>query len=133
MKQSDVFSIIFVAGAGILVSFFACKAIMGDPDEAVTSFTALREPITATLDVPNPEVFNSTAINPTVEIYVGDCEDKDGNGILDDSELVACGRLEAPAPGENTEENAENAEGVEGETEGSNQENSEEDQGGTTD
>lgn len=132
MKQSDVFSIIFVAGAGILVSFFACKAIMGDPDEAVTSFTALREPITATLDVPNPEVFNSTAINPTVEIYVGDCEDRDGNGILDDSELVACGRLEAPAPEENTE-NTENGEDVESETEGSNQENSEEDQGGATD
>lgn len=123
MKQSDVFSIIFVAGAGILISFFACRAIMGDPDDAVTSFTALREPISASLVDPNPEVFNSTAINPTVEVYVGDCEDKDGNGILEESELVACGRVEAT---EQPEEATENAEGEETEAAAESDEETEE-------
>jgi len=133
MKQSDVFSIIFVAGVGVFASFFICQTLMGDPNEAVINFTALREPISETLASPNPEVFNSTAINPTVEVYVGDCEDRDGNGILDEAELVACGRLEdSAANGENAEAD-ENAEAAEGETEGSGQENSGEDQGGITD
>lgn len=125
MKQSDVFSIIFVAGVGVFASFFLCQAIMGDPSEAVISFTALRSPISATLASPEPEVFNSTAINPTVEIYVGDCEDRDNNGILDEAELVACGRLDESAitVEEETEEQAED----------SDQENSEDDQGGTAD
>lgn len=125
MKQSDVFSIIFVAGVGMFASFFACQAIMGDPNEAVISFTTLREPITASLVSPEPDVFNSTAINPTVEVYVGDCADRDGNGILDDSELVACGRLE--------ETTITVEEGEEGQTEDPDQESSEEEESGTTD
>lgn len=125
MKQSDVFSIIFVAGVGTIASFFLCRAIMGDPNDAVTSFTTLREPITSSLATPNPEIFNSTAINPTVEVYVGDCEDKDGNGILDESELVACGRLDASEiTGE--DENVENTEETENSAENADQENSEE-------
>lgn len=107
MKQSDVFSIIFVASAGIVASFFLCQTIMGDPNEAVVSFTALREPITSDLAEPEPEVFNSTAINPTVEVYVGDCEDRDKNGILDESELIICGRLEDPDADKEGEENEE--------------------------
>ena len=125
MKQSDVFSIIFVAGVGTIASFFLCRAIMGDPNDAVTSFTTLREPITSSLATPNPEIFNSTAINPTVEVYVGDCEDKDGNGILDESELVACGRLDATEI-TSEDENVENTEETENSAENADQENSEE-------
>ncbi len=48
------------------------------------------------LQAPDPEIFNAGAINPTIEVYVGDCEDIDQNGILDMAELIACGRKEAP-------------------------------------
>lgn len=108
MSQSDVFSIIFVGGAGVVVSFFVCQAIMGDPNEATTTFTTLRAPISKELVVPSPEVFNSTAINPTIEVYVGDCEDKDNNGILDEAELVACGRIDASSVVTDEDDNNEN-------------------------
>ena len=95
MKQSDIFTLILVAGIGSLASFFLCNAILGDPDEASVEFTRLSQVISADLPEPDPEIFNSTAINPTIEVYVGDCEDIDQNGILDMAELVACGREEA--------------------------------------
>lgn len=95
MKQSDIFTLILVAGIGSLASFFLCNAILGDPDEASVEFTRLSQVISADLTEPDPEIFNSTAINPTIEVYVGDCEDIDQNGILDMAELVACGREEA--------------------------------------
>lgn len=90
MKQSDIFSIILVASVGTLAAFFICQSIMGDPNKASVKFKALTEVVSQKLVDPDPEVFNSTAINPTVEVYVGDCEDVDQNGILDERELEIC-------------------------------------------
>lgn len=95
MKQSDIFSIILVASVGVIGSFFICNSIMGSPKDAKVEFKLLKEVITNDLDTPDAEVFNSTAINPTIEVFVGDCEDLDQNGILDEMELKSCGRIEA--------------------------------------
>lgn len=97
MKQSDIFTLILIAGIGTLAAFFACNAIMGDPDMAKTEFKTLSSVIRSDLTTPDPEIFNENALNPTIEVYVGDCEDIDQNGILDMAELIACGREEAPA------------------------------------
>lgn len=94
MKRSDVFTLVLIAGIGTLAAFLACNAIMGDPNEASVSFMAPKEVIGSGLADPDPEVFNSYAINPTVEVYVGDCEDIDRNGILDTAELIVCGRVQ---------------------------------------
>lgn len=91
MKQSDIFSIILVASIGTLAAFFVCDALLGDPDERATSFKVIA-PISKELTQPNSEVFNPDAINPTVEVYVGECRDVDRNGILDRAELVSCGK-----------------------------------------
>jgi len=96
MKQSDIFVLILVAGIGTLASFFICNMILGDPNEATVEFKTVSSVIEPDLVDPNPEIFNSTAINPTIEVYVGDCVDMDRNGILDMGELAACGRVEAP-------------------------------------
>lgn len=109
MKQSDIISLILIAGIGTLAAFFACNAILGDPDKATTEFTALNKVITKDLVAPNPEIFNAYAINPTIEVYVGNCEDIDQNGMLDMAELIACGREEAPEE-EGGDEGGEGAE-----------------------
>ena len=49
MKQSDIFTLILVAGIGTLASFFVCNALLGDPDEASTEFTRLSQVISADL------------------------------------------------------------------------------------
>lgn len=94
MKQSDVFTLILIAGIGTLVAFFVCNSLLGNPDEASVKFKTVSRVIDSNLVAPDQEVFNSTAINPTVEVFVGDCEDIDQNGILDETELKACSRME---------------------------------------
>lgn len=94
MKQSDIFTLVLIAGIGTLAAFFMCNAIMGDPDEAKVEFTRLSNVISANLAAPNPEIFNDVAINPTIEVYVGDCEDINRNGILDQEDLAACGKTD---------------------------------------
>lgn len=97
MKQSDIFTLVLVAGIGTLAAFFISRAILGDPDMAKVEFKAIDKVVASSLSQPDAEVFNSLAINPTIEVFVGNCEDIDQNGILDSAELVACGREEAPA------------------------------------
>lgn len=105
MKQSDVFTLILIAGIGTLAAFFVCQTLLGNPDEASVQFKTVSRVIGSDLVQPDREVFNSTAINPTVEVFVGDCEDIDQNGILDDAELTACSRIEAEESEDEADEN----------------------------
>ena len=108
MKRSDIFTVTFVASVGILLTFIASSFLLGDPDARYLKHKTIGK-ITADLTSPDPEVFNVDAINPTVEVYVGSCEDVDRNGILDRAELVACGRAtpETAAEEEKKEKEAE--------------------------
>ena len=108
MKRSDIFTVTFVASVGVLLTFIACSFLLGDPDTRYLKHKTIGK-ITADLTSPDPEVFNVDAINPTVEVYVGSCEDVDRNGILDRAELVACGRAtpETAADEEKKEKEAE--------------------------
>ena len=107
MRRSDIFTVTFVASVGVLLTFIACSFLLGDPDTLYLKHKTIGK-ITADLTSPDPEVFNVDAINPTVEVYVGSCEDVDRNGILDRAELVACGRATPETAAE--EEKKEKAE-----------------------
>ena len=89
MKQNDILTVAVIAISGFVVSLILCNVLLGDPDEKSVSFTTI-EPISNEIAEPNPEVFNLKAINPTVEVYVGQCEDWDRNGTIDDAEWQAC-------------------------------------------
>ena len=108
MRRSDIFTVTFVVSVGVLLTFIACSFLLGDPDTRYLKHKTIGK-ITADLTSPDPEVFNVDAINPTVEVYVGSCEDVDRNGILDRAELVACGRAtpETAAEEEKKEKDAE--------------------------
>ena len=82
MKQSDIFTIIIIASIGMVAAFFASNALLGNPDELSMKHKTIT-PISTEIVEPDPETFNVDAINPTVEVYVGQCEDVDQNGILD--------------------------------------------------
>ena len=92
MRQSDIFSIIIIATVGTLAAYFAVNSLLGDPNLQSVQFKTI-EGISSDLEDPDSELFNSGAINPTVEVYVGDCEDVDQNGILSKEELIACGKI----------------------------------------
>lgn len=74
MKKTDIAMIVFIASLSVMISYFVTKTIMGDATSKpvqVDTATAL----TAEVEQPDKAIFNSDAINPTVEVLIG----KDGN------------------------------------------------------
>ncbi|MBQ9019890.1 hypothetical protein IJ096_01015 [Candidatus Saccharibacteria bacterium] len=90
MKKSDIFTVIIIAAVGTLAAYFGVNALLGNANDATYSFKTI-EVISAELAEPDPEVFNDDAINPTVEVYVGECEDIDKDGELSIAEEINCG------------------------------------------
>lgn len=93
MKRTDIFTIIAVTLVGIIVSASLVNLLLGDPNQKSVTFKSV-EVVEAALAQPDPEVFNPDAINPTVEVYVGECIDRDQDGQLNQAELIACGRVD---------------------------------------
>lgn len=69
--KNDLVTSIGLTIVGALIAYFVCNLLI-PPIEGV-SFKTLETKVDASLVDPNPEVFNYKAINPTVEVYVGDC------------------------------------------------------------
>jgi len=71
MKKSDIAMIILIASISVMVSYFVAKALIGDTanQSAVVKTT---DEITTDVEKPDTSVFNSKAINPTVQVIIGD-------------------------------------------------------------
>lgn len=76
--KKDLITAIVVTILGVVVSFFVCNLIFGNIDGV--TFKTLDTEISSDVDAPNPEVFNYRALNPTVEVYVGDCTEFSDTG-----------------------------------------------------
>lgn len=93
MKLSDYISMIGVAVVGTVLAYFLMNSLLGDPKDKTVSFEYLTG-VTSSLVDPDSEIFNSAAINPTVEVYVGSCVDLNQDGVISKSELVECGQAD---------------------------------------
>jgi len=70
MKKSDIAMVILIASVSVLVAYFVAKAVLGDTqNQSVKVKTA--DPISTNITQPDPTVFNSSAINPTVQVIIG--------------------------------------------------------------
>lgn len=76
--KSDIFTASIAAIIGALIAFFVTNLFLG-PIKSVT-YETVSDSAGSDLVEPNPEIFNYHALNPTVEVYVGDCEKYDQNG-----------------------------------------------------
>lgn len=71
MKRSDIAAIVLIAGVSIAVAYFVASAIIGKPsNESVKVQTAAA--ISPDVVQPDTNIFNKDAINPTVEVAIGD-------------------------------------------------------------
>ena len=89
MSKKDIISIIAVAILGTVAAIVGVNAILGDINDKSVTFKSI-DVVSKEVGTPDPEVFNPDAINPTVEVFVGGCVDKNSNGKLDEDELVGC-------------------------------------------
>ena len=102
MKRSDFATIALIAGFSAIVAFALANIFLGDPNnESVT--VQYMDLITGDLAQPDPELFNPFAINPTVEIYVGQCRE---NETWDDV-AGSCVSNEPSTPEEDDEDEEE--------------------------
>lgn len=71
MKNSDIAMIILIASISVLVAYGVVSAIpvLKAPTEPVEVDT-IRE-YTSDVADPDPKIFNSSAINPTVDVSIG--------------------------------------------------------------
>jgi hypothetical protein cdiviTM7_02684 len=93
MKQSDIFSIIIIATVGTLATYLGINSLLGDPNLRSEKIKTI-EPISAELKEPDSELFNPDAINPTVEVYIGDCNESVMN-LLTPEERKKCKNAES--------------------------------------
>ncbi len=82
--KKDLITAIIAAVVSSIIAYFVCGIFL--PGLEDVTFPVLESKIDYTLSNPDNEVFNYRAINPTVEVYVGDCTEYDENGAcLDDN------------------------------------------------
>lgn len=76
--KTDITTAIIAAIVGVIVAYFVTGFVV--PAIEDVSFKVLAADPQYSLTEPNPEIFNYRAINPTVEVYVGQCLEYNENG-----------------------------------------------------
>jgi hypothetical protein len=76
MKKTDLAMIILIASISIVVSYLSVKAIPALQFDSEPAVVKKMNEIPANYDdyQPDPDYFNEDAINPTVEVFIGDGE-----------------------------------------------------------
>ncbi len=69
MKKTDIAMIILIASIGVLVSFFVARGILGN-DSSEPQKVQKVDKITSEITEPEDRIFNSNAINPSVEVEI---------------------------------------------------------------
>lgn len=77
--KTDLFTAVVAAVAGVVVAYIVCNIFL--PELENVTFSVLGADTNySSLTQPDADVFNYRAVNPTVEVFVGDCEEYDANG-----------------------------------------------------
>lgn len=71
MRKNDIAAIILIASISVAVAYFVADAVIGKPSSQSTKVRTAT-PISAEVQTPDKTIFNKDAINPTVEVVIGD-------------------------------------------------------------
>ena len=132
--KTDLATSIIAAILGVVAAYFICNLLL--PSINDVTFKVLNSNFSYTVSDPNPEIFNYRAIDPTVEVYVGQCKEYDQNGNCVDI-IESLEELESEIPEEPTtpedQESPEEAPEESPDKTPEEQENGGEDENGTSD
>ena len=71
MKKTDIAMVILIAGVGVAIGYIVASNISFlKVPKSGAKIQTIRE-ISSDVEKPNPAIFNKNAINPTVEVFVG--------------------------------------------------------------
>lgn len=69
MKKADIAMIILIASVSVLVSYFVARSIFGDVYSGTAKVKVI-DTIDSTVVEPSSDIFNSNAINPSVQVEI---------------------------------------------------------------
>ena len=107
MKSTDIALIILIAAVSMGVSYWLSGLLFPNPDDSAYSYEYIGE-VSGNIDEPDQETFNPYALNPTLEVHVGECNP----GEIWNSEKEICVSEEESENDENGNNEGENG-GVE--------------------
>lgn len=81
MKNTDIAAVILIASVSMLVAYFVASAVIGSPGSESVKVKTVNK-ISANVEQPDGSVFNSDAINPTVEVIIGDTQQTPANSSM---------------------------------------------------
>ena len=92
--KNDLITAIVAAIASVVVSYFICNMFVGKSGDF--SFITVDSSVSSDLASPDAELFNYESLNPTVEVYVGNCTDVNmyGECVDESSEQIEEGIIE---------------------------------------
>jgi len=71
MKKTDIAMIILIASASIMVAYFVANSLPMFQDVNKPMKVKVATPISKSVEEPDPDLFNSEALNPTVKVIIG--------------------------------------------------------------
>lgn len=71
MKQSDIAALIVVASLSMIAAYFVANTMISGNLEGSEKVKTTKT-ITEEIEPPDPMIFNKDALNPTVEVVIGD-------------------------------------------------------------
>lgn len=72
MKKTDIAMIILIASISVIAAYFTVSSIPLFQDVNKPVNVKVATPIVETVEKPDTDLFNDEAINPTVEVIIGD-------------------------------------------------------------
>ncbi len=78
--KNDLITAITASIIGIFLAYFISNMIIDNLAKSTYNVKTVDSSVDSDLATPNPEVFNYEALNPTVEVYVGDCTEANRYG-----------------------------------------------------
>jgi len=71
MKKADIAMVILIASVSVLIAYFVAKSMFGDVYSGTAKVKTI-DKISETIVEPSTEVFNSSAINPSVQVQINE-------------------------------------------------------------
>lgn len=119
--KTDLATTIITAILGAVMAFLICNLFLPDFKNMTASYKTITTPASSNVIEPDEDIFNSRAINPTVEVCVGICEGEEqeiitevGGETTEESGEGTPEGSQDVVPGEETPEASEEANSEEG-------------------
>lgn len=106
--KNDLATAIITAVIGVVASYFLVGLLFGEIEDV--SISSVDPNLTVNLTEPNADIFNFRAVNPTVEVYVGECDEYDETtGVCLDESKNEDFPVEEDTSNESEQNNSENS------------------------